>query len=207
MGSDTTLLESLLDHLQTEVSTYEVINGERCYSASSQRTVNEIRNKIISSVQDSNSEINPRNITWIPDLIHEQSLLSSEVIEFCDKWNVLLGVISKEDFAILNNLFTSNNEKRFITFENKLYGIDIAAGRYGYEKSIYFNVEFDYKKTNPNSTPDALALHELCHVLMQVHPKIINESASPFYSLWYRFLKYCSVDHRIISGDDFFKKM
>lgn len=159
-----------------------------------------LRNKIINNLDSILKDT--ENVDFKPKVIQNHTLISQNIFNFVFKWNAYLAVISDDNFNFLNRLINvptsilGKNEKRLMVFQERLYGIDRK------DKSIYFSEKFKPGKT----CTDALVLHELCHVLLKMEPRIINEAASPLYSLWYHFMKYCEVDHQMFNPDEHLTK-
>lgn len=137
-----------------------------------------------------------QHLGFKPGAIRDRKLISQKVLDFAFQWEIEVRVISHNDFIYLNRLLDRDNNKKLISFQGRLYGIDRTT------KSIYFDETF----TSEKSSIDSLALHEMCHILLLMEPQIINEAASPLYSLWYHFMKYCEVDHKMFNADERFTR-
>lgn len=119
----------------------------------------------------------------------ENKLISQNVIDYCNKWDVEVINIVDELYNYFKSEFNTGSTP-FCDY----FSIDWK------RKIIYAKCHTDSDLINALKIPpfeykdkNKTLLHELTHILMIIRPEYINEFTSPFFSAWVLNLKACGI--------------
>lgn len=161
-------IKSTLNNLEKEVEViakYNLKNNDEEFSE-----LRILRDSLLEKIRSINNIYTGNDN---PKPILGSNLISKNVIDYCNKWEVNVNIIEADEFQIfkMERFF-------YINPNNNVTGI--------YSKNIYVSNSIRSRPTK--NSIETIVLHELAHICMNVIPSVIDEGNSPFTPLWNRFL-------------------